>query len=54
MAALNKRVALLEMTGHEFLGASRSKERTTFADGTTVTVDWKAKTAQIQPDLSER
>jgi hypothetical protein len=54
MAALNKRVALLEMTGHEFLDADRSKERTTFADGTTVTVDWNAKTAQIQPDLNER
>lgn len=33
------RVALLEMTNHEFLDASRSKERRTFADGTTVTVD---------------
>jgi hypothetical protein len=54
MAALNKRVALLEMTGHEFLDANRSSERTTFADGTTVTVDWNAKTVQIQPDLNER
>jgi hypothetical protein len=51
MAALHKRVALLEMTRHEFLDASRSKERTTFADGTTVTVDWDAKTADITPPL---
>jgi len=28
-----------------------SKQRTTFADGTTVTVDWDTKTAKIQPDL---
>jgi hypothetical protein len=42
------------MTGHEFLDTNRSKERTTFADGTTVTVDWNARTAQIQPDLNER
>jgi hypothetical protein len=54
MAALNKRVALLEMTGYEFLDESHSKERTTFADGTMVTVDWNAKTVQIQPDLNER
>jgi hypothetical protein len=54
MAALNKRVALLEMTNHEFLDASRSKERTTFADGTTVTVDWTAQSVEIKPDLNER
>jgi hypothetical protein len=54
MATLHKRVALLEMTGHEFLNADRSRERTTFADGTTVTVDWTASTAQIQPELNER
>jgi hypothetical protein len=52
MAALNKRVGLLEMTNHEFLGANRRKERSTFADGTTVTVDWDADTVQIQPELS--
>jgi len=51
MAALNKRVGLLEMTGHEFLDASRRQERSTFADGTTVTVDWQAGTAKIEPAL---
>lgn len=51
MAALHARVGLLEMTKHEFLDKSRRRERTTFADGTTVTVDWDAKTADIQPEL---
>jgi hypothetical protein len=51
MAALNKRVGLLEMTNHEFLDANHRKERTTFADGTTVTVDWDTNTTVIKPDL---
>jgi hypothetical protein len=49
MAALHRRVGLLETTNHEFLDKTRRKERTTFADGTTVTVDWDAKTAEIRP-----
>jgi hypothetical protein len=52
MAALNKRLAMVEMTNHEFLGDDYRKERTTFADGTTVTVDWDAKTVQIDPDVT--
>ena len=51
MSALQKRVALQEMTRHEFLGSNYRKERTTFADGTTVTVDWDAKTVKIEPEL---
>ena len=51
MAALHKRVGLLEMTKHEFLDANYRKERTTFADGTTVTVDWDANTVKIDPEL---
>jgi len=51
MAALNKRVGLLEMTNDEFLDANRRKERTTFADGTTVTVDWDVDTVKIEPEL---
>jgi len=51
MAALNKRVGLLEMTKHEFLDASFRKERTTFADGTTVSVDWDTNTLSIAPAL---
>jgi hypothetical protein len=51
MAALHKRLALVEMTKHEFLDKDRRKERTWFADGTTVTVDHNAQTAKIEPDL---
>lgn len=53
MAALHKRVAFLEMIGHEFLDASHRRERTTFADGTAVTVDWDANTYTIAPRRSE-
>jgi len=52
MCALHKRVGLLEMTGHEFLDESRRKQRTTFADGTTVTVDFDKDTFEISPTLS--
>ncbi len=52
MAALHKRVGLLEMTNHEFLDQNRRKERTTFADGTTVTVDWDQNTVTIHPDVN--
>ena len=48
---LHKRVALLEMTNHEFLDDSFKKERTTFADGTTVTVDWNDNSYKIEPEL---
>ena len=51
MAALHKRLALTEMTKHEFLDDKFRKERTTFSDGTTVTVDWDANRCEIQPDL---
>jgi hypothetical protein len=49
MADLHKRVALLEMTNHEFLDKDRRRERTTFADGTTVTVDWSTKSIDVKP-----
>jgi len=51
MMALHRRVGLLEMTGHEFLDGNYRKERTTFADGTTVTVDWVKNTFEIKPVL---
>lgn len=51
ICALHKRVALLEMTNHEFLDANHRKERTTFSDGTTVTIDRDAKTYEIKPEL---
>ncbi len=49
MCDLHKRVGLLEMTNHEFLDASRRKQRATFADGTTVTVDFDSGKYTISP-----
>jgi hypothetical protein len=49
MAALQVRLAHSEMTKHEFLDANYRKERTTFADGTTVTVDWDTENVVIAP-----
>jgi len=45
------RVGLLEMTNHEFLDKSFRKQRTTFADGTTVTIDFEKNTFEISPRL---
>ena len=44
---------MLEMTKHEFLDDGWRRQRTTFADGTTVTVDFDADTYEITPALSE-
>jgi hypothetical protein len=52
MSALNKRVGLLEMTNHEFLDESHRKQRTTFADGTKVTIELDSNTFEITPELS--
>jgi hypothetical protein len=51
MAALNQRVGLLEMTNHAFLDNSYRRQRTTFADGTTITIDLDADTFGIDPKL---
>jgi len=51
MMALHKRVGMLEMTKHEFLDTNYRKERTTFVDGTTVTVDWDANSYKVEPEL---
>ena len=53
IAALHERVGLLEMTDHEFLDGTFRRQRTTFADGATVTVDLDAGTFDIQPALQE-
>jgi hypothetical protein len=39
------------MTKHEFLDVKYRQEKTTFADGTTVTVDWDANSYKIEPSL---
>jgi Family of unknown function (DUF5696) len=51
MMALHKRIGMLEMTKHEFLDVKYRQEKTTFADGTTVTVDWDANSYKIEPSL---
>ncbi len=51
MCSLHQRVGLLEMTNHEFLDQNRRKQRSTFADGTTVTIDLDANSFQIVPGL---
>ena len=51
MIELQKRVALLEMTNHKFLDDNFRRERTTFSDGTTVTVDWDKNSIEINPKL---
>lgn len=52
MNALHERVALLEMTNHEFLDESHRKQRTTFSDGTAVTIDLDGETYEISPELN--
>ena len=51
VTTLQKRVGLLEMTKHEFLDDTFRKERTTFSDGTMVTIDRDADTYEIYPPL---
>jgi len=40
------------MTNHEFLDKSFRKQHTTFADGTTDTIDFEKNTFEISPRLS--
>ena len=44
---LNQKLALVEMTNHEFLDDARTKQRSTFADGTQVEVDFAVGTHKI-------
>jgi hypothetical protein len=47
-AALSQRCATKEMVNHEFLDDSHRKQRTTFSDGTHVTVDFNKKESKIE------
>jgi hypothetical protein len=51
ICALHERVATLEMVNHEFLDDTYRKERTTFADGVTVTIDRDTGAYEIDPPL---
>ncbi|MCP5527706.1 MAG: hypothetical protein H7A47_13020 [Verrucomicrobiales bacterium] len=53
MAALHRRVGLLEMTDHRFLDATHRRQEFAYADGTRVTIDLAADTFEVSPDLSE-
>jgi len=53
MCALHNRLAFVQMTKHEFLDTEYHKERTTFADGTTATVDWNQKAVEIHPQIRQ-
>ena len=53
MCALNRRVGLLEMTGHRFLDASRRRQETAYGDGTRVTIDLEANTYTVTPALEK-
>ncbi len=48
-ATLAGRLAHQEMVNHEFLNPSHRKQRTTYADGTQVTVDFDTKEYKIEP-----
>ncbi len=51
MCNLNKRLALVEMTGHKFLDNNYRKQQTIFADGTKVLIDLDKNTYTIVPEL---
>jgi len=48
MAQLHEKLALLELTRHEFLDKDYKIERSTFGDGTIVTVDWSLQTVTVK------
>ncbi len=53
LCALHHRVGVLEMTNHEFLDTTMRKQRSTFSDGTKVTVDFDSGDFKIEPELTE-
>jgi hypothetical protein len=51
VCSLNRRIALQELTNHEFLDERHRRQRSTFADGTTVTVDLDSNKFEITPRI---
>jgi hypothetical protein len=51
MCALHERIGLLEMSNHQFLDKSYRRQRTTFADGTTITIDLDKDSFEVSPKL---
>ena len=50
-AQLSQRCAHSELVNHEFVDGSYRKQRTTYSDGTVVTVDFDAKSCSVTPEL---
>ena len=48
ISELQSHVAMEQMVSHEFVSADRTVQRTTFSDGTQVTVDFAGRTYDIQ------
>ena len=48
---ISKHLAFTRMVKHEFLNDSYRCQRTTFADGTTIEVDFDENTYTITPDI---
>ena len=51
MCGLHQRLALVEMTDHRFLDDTHRRQQTSFADGTTVTIDLDKDSFEISPAL---
>lgn len=51
LCKLNERLALVEMTDHAFLDEAHRRQKTTFADGTTILIDLDKETFEIAPPL---
>jgi hypothetical protein len=47
VGALHEKIGMLEMLRHEFLSDDRSLQKTSFADGTTVVVDFARETYEV-------
>lgn len=52
MCALNARVGLLELVRHEFLDRTWRRQRFTYSDGTTVTIDLDSGKFEVAPALA--
>jgi hypothetical protein len=53
VSQLQRRIAFCEMIRHEFLDPSGCRQKTIFADGTTVEVDFESGTYDIQAGTSD-
>jgi hypothetical protein len=52
LCALHERLGKLEMTGHEALDEGRRRQRSSYADGTVVEVDFDKESFRVTPPLA--